>query len=73
MPGAAELLVGLLEVLDHPGHLAVGEDREDHRAVVLAARLLEHVLVRQPAPPAGDLGIRSQLDDPVDVAFGERS
>ena len=70
--GGAEFLVSLLVVLDHPGHLAVDDDREDGDTLVLAARLLEHVLVRQPAPPALDLGIGSELDDPVDVALVER-
>jgi hypothetical protein len=51
-------------VLDHPGDLAVDDDREDDDAVVLAARLLEHVLGREPAPPALDLRIGAELDDP---------
>jgi 23S rRNA (cytidine1920-2'-O)/16S rRNA (cytidine1409-2'-O)-methyltransferase len=68
----AELLVRLLEVLTHPGDLAVDDDREDDRAVVLAPRLLEHVLVGQPAPPARHLGIGAELDDSRHVRLGER-
>ena len=68
----AELLVVLLEVLDHAGDFAVDVDREDDRAVVLAARLLEHMLAREAAPPPGDLGVSAELDDPVHVRFLER-
>ena len=67
----AELLVGLLVVLDHPRHLAVDEDREDRDALVPATSLVEHVLARQPPPPALDLRIGAELDDPVDVALVE--
>ena len=71
--GGAELLVGLLVMLDHPGHVPVDEDREHGDALVLATCFLEHMVVSQPAPPALDLGIRSELDDPFDIAFVERS
>ena len=60
-------------MLDHPGDLAVGDDREDRDALVLAPRLLAHVLRRQPAPPARDLRIGSELDDPRHVRLGERT
>ena len=66
------LVVQLLVVLDHPSNLAVDDDREDRHALVLATRLLEHVLPRQAAPPALDFGISSELDDPIDVTFVER-
>ena len=66
------LLVGLLVVLDHPGDLALDEDCEDGHALVLAARLLQHVLGRQPSPPALDLRIGAELDDPIDVGLLER-
>ena len=69
----AVLLVVLLEVLDHPGDLAVENDREDDGAVVLAARLVEYVLVGEPAPPARDLWIGSELDDLRHVRFGQGS
>jgi 23S rRNA (cytidine1920-2'-O)/16S rRNA (cytidine1409-2'-O)-methyltransferase len=69
----AKLLVVLLEVLDHSRHLAVDDDREDHRAVVFSARLVEHVLVGESAPPARHLRIGAQLDDPGHVCLGERA
>jgi 23S rRNA (cytidine1920-2'-O)/16S rRNA (cytidine1409-2'-O)-methyltransferase len=65
-------LVRLLVVLDHPGHLAVDHDHEHGYVVVLAARLLEHVLVGEPAPPARHFRIGAQLDDPGHVGLCER-
>ena len=63
-----ELLVGLLLVLDHPGHLAVDEDREDGDAFVLAARLLAaRARGVSPRHQRCDLGIGAELDDPIDV------
>jgi 23S rRNA (cytidine1920-2'-O)/16S rRNA (cytidine1409-2'-O)-methyltransferase len=67
-----EFLVRLLVVLDHPGHLGVDHDREHGDVVVLAARLLEHVLVCEPAPPARDLSIGPELHDPRHVSLRER-
>jgi 23S rRNA (cytidine1920-2'-O)/16S rRNA (cytidine1409-2'-O)-methyltransferase len=66
-----KLFVGLLVVLDHPGDLAVDDDREDDDAVVLAARLLAHVLGGETAPPPLDLGIGAELDDPGHVGLGQ--
>jgi 23S rRNA (cytidine1920-2'-O)/16S rRNA (cytidine1409-2'-O)-methyltransferase len=66
-----ELLVGLLVLLDHPGNLAVGHDREDDDAVVLAARLLAHVLGGETAPPPLDLRIGTELDDSRHVRLGQ--
>ena len=66
-----KLLVRLLVVLDHSGHVAVHDNRERLRAVVLAASLREHVLRRQPAPPALDVRIGAELDDPGHVCFGK--
>ena len=60
----AELLVVLLEVLDHPRDLVVDDDREDDCAVDLAPRLVEHVLVREPAPPARDVRVGAELGAP---------
>jgi 23S rRNA (cytidine1920-2'-O)/16S rRNA (cytidine1409-2'-O)-methyltransferase len=68
----AEFLVVLLEVLDHPGDLAVDDNREDDRALVLAPHLLEHMLVRKAPPPPRDLVVGAELDDPVDVSFFQR-
>lgn len=68
----SEFLVRLLVVLDHPGHLGVDHDREHGDVVVLAARLLEHMLVREPAPPARDFSIGSELHDPRHVRLRER-
>ena len=68
----AELLVVLLEVLDHPRDPVVDDDREDHCAVVLAARLVEHVRVGEPAPPARHLRVGAELDDPRHVRLRER-
>jgi hypothetical protein len=65
--------VGLLVVLDQPRHLTLGEDREAGHPLVLAARLLADVLRRQAGPPAGDVGMRAELDDPVDVGLAERA
>ena len=67
----AELLVVLLEVLNHPRHPVVDDDREDNCAVVLAPRLVEHVLLGEPAPPARHRRIGAQLDDPRHVRFGQ--
>ena len=41
-------------------------------AVVRTASLLEHVLVREPAPPARDLRVGAELDDPRHVRLCER-
>jgi len=71
-PRVPVLVIQLFVELHHPGNLAVDDDRVDRNVPVLAPRLLEHVLRRQPAPPALDLGIGSELDDPVDIALGER-
>ena len=70
--GVAVVVVVLLEVLDHPGDVALGDDREHDRAVVVAARLLEDVLVRQPRPPARHVRIGAELDDPGHVRFHQR-
>jgi 23S rRNA (cytidine1920-2'-O)/16S rRNA (cytidine1409-2'-O)-methyltransferase len=70
--GVAVLLVGLLVVLDHPGNLAVDDDREHGDVVVFAARLREHVLAGEPAPPARDLAVGAELDDAGHVRFGQR-
>ena len=69
----AEFLIRLLVVLDHAGDLAVDDDRPPDDAVVLPARLREHVLGCQAAPPARDLGIGAELDDPRHVRFRERA
>ena len=69
--GVTEVLVRLLVVLDHAGDLAVGDDGEDDRPVVRAAGLLQHVLGRQPRPPARHVWIPAQLDDPGDVFLNE--
>ena len=65
------LLVGLLVVLDHPGQLSVDHDREHDHVVILAARLLEHVLGRQSAPPARHFRIGAELDNPGHVRLLE--
>jgi 23S rRNA (cytidine1920-2'-O)/16S rRNA (cytidine1409-2'-O)-methyltransferase len=70
--GMTVVLVRLLEVLDQTGDLGVDDDREDDRALVVASCLAGDMFGRQPGPPAGHLGIRSQLDDPGHVHFGER-
>ena len=62
----------LLPVLDQPGDLALDDDREACDVLLLAARLLADVLHGQPRPPACDLRIGAQLDDPVDVLLSER-
>ncbi len=72
MPAWRILLVVVLPVLDHPGDLILDEDREDRDAFVLAASFLQHMLGSQPSPPALDLRIGAQLDDPIDVGLGER-
>jgi 23S rRNA (cytidine1920-2'-O)/16S rRNA (cytidine1409-2'-O)-methyltransferase len=66
-----ELLVRLLVVLDHSGNLAVDADCEDDDAVVLAARLLAHVLRGETAPPPLDLRIGAELHDCWHVCFGK--
>ena len=48
------------------------DDRKDDCAVVLSLRFLEHVLMGEPAPPACDLRIGAELDDPGHVRFGQR-
>ena len=67
-------VVGLrfLPVLDHPRDVAVDHNREAHDVLLLAARLFADVLRRQARPPAGNLRIGAQLDDPVDVPLLER-
>ena len=67
------LLVVLLVELDHPGDLALVEDREHDDALVLAARLLADVLGRETGPPARHLGIGAKLDQASDVLLGERA
>jgi 23S rRNA (cytidine1920-2'-O)/16S rRNA (cytidine1409-2'-O)-methyltransferase len=67
-----ELLVRLLVVLDHSGNLAVDADCEDDDAVVLAARLLAHVLRGETAPPPLDLRIGAELHDCRHVRLGQR-
>jgi hypothetical protein len=64
-------VIQLLPALDHAGDLALDEDCENRHAFVLAARLLQHVLGRQSSPPARNLRIGTQLDDPIDVCFRE--
>jgi 23S rRNA (cytidine1920-2'-O)/16S rRNA (cytidine1409-2'-O)-methyltransferase len=67
-----ELLVRLLVVLDHSGNLALDADCEDDDAVVLAARLLAHVLRGEAAPPPLDLRIGAELHDCRHVRLGQR-
>ena len=72
---ARVLVLGLLVlvVLDHPGDLAVDDDREHGHALVLAACLLAHVLRREAPPPARNLGMAAELHEPRDVGLGERA
>jgi 23S rRNA (cytidine1920-2'-O)/16S rRNA (cytidine1409-2'-O)-methyltransferase len=62
----------LLEVLDHPDDLVLGRNGEHDRPVVVAARLLEHVLRGQARPPRLDVGMGAELDDPLDVGLRQR-
>ena len=65
------LLVGLLVVLDHPGDLALDDNREYDDVVVLAAGLRDNVLWRQPGPPARDVRVGAELDDSRYVRLGQ--
>src|SRR5207244_821651 len=69
--GVLELVLARLGELCQPDHLALVLDRERGR-VVPAFGLVEQVLARDLAPPAGDLGLGADLGEPLDVAWFER-
>ena len=69
--GVLELVLARLGELRQPDHLALVLDRERGR-VVPAFGLVEQVLARDLAPPAGDLGLGADLGEPLDVAWFER-
>ena len=71
--GMLVLGIVLLVVLDHPRDSAVDDDREGRDALVLGSGFLAHVLRGQPAPPARDRWIGSELDDPLHVALRQRA
>ena len=72
-PRVPVVLVRLLVVLDQPRDLPFDDNREAGHVglLALAARLREHVFLRQPRPPARDLRIRPELHQAGDVRFGQ--
>jgi 23S rRNA (cytidine1920-2'-O)/16S rRNA (cytidine1409-2'-O)-methyltransferase len=69
--GVLELVLARLGELGQADHFALVLDRERGR-VVPAFGLAEQVLVRDLAPPTGDLGLATDLCEPLDVAWFKR-